>query len=338
MTEAWQDTWFRIDPIDSVAVRDGRPFDAGGDYTFASVPPRPSTVTGALHRVVGVEGFSRGLRFTGPLQYDEKAGQPVFPWPRDVVQGIWGEMSRLKPCSFAGVAFDSTDLPCQLLDGSGDPPPGEAWISAYDLASYLDGSLDPGEVSPTGSGWVADSHVGLQKGANRSAVTGMLYSAEHIRLRSGWQLRARVQHQGRLATSGGLVPFGGERRMAEVSVARKITLPDAPSDFPDGRVLAYLISPAVFDDGWRLPVPEGARLVAATISGPVALSTWGKFNTRNTFVLRHAVAEGSVYYLQFASESAAARWSSSVHGNCLPQASTKLRSAGFGWCLTGRWS
>jgi CRISPR type III-B/RAMP module-associated protein Cmr3 len=330
-----RETWFRLDPLDSVAVRDGRPFDAGGDHAFSAVAPRPSTVTGAVHQVVAGPGFSRDLRFAGPLLVDD-SGEALFPWPRDVVEGLWGGLSRLRPTTFDGVTFDDDDLPPLMLDGDGDPVDG--WlIRSGDLAAYLGGALDVAALDHVESGWVPELHVGLHRGDGRRAVDGMLYAAEHRRLRPGWRMLVRVQHGADLAATDGRAFLGGERRLAEVSVADGPPVPLCPGEFPGGRVLVYLAALAVFEAGWRPAVPDGAALRAAALSGPVPLATWGKIDQRNSFVLRRAVAEGSVYYLQFASPDAARRWAASVHGQCLPQASTKLRSAGFGWCLTGRW-
>ena len=110
----------------------------------------------------------------------------------------------------------------------------------------------------------------------------------------------------------------------------------------DGRVLVYLATPALWADGWRIPVPDGARLVAAACGKPVPAATltpgprW-----KQTRVLRWAVPAGSVYLLEFDDPAAGAEWAAGVHGTALRadrRRSGYMRTAGFGVVLTGVWS
>ena len=338
------ETWLRLTPMDTVAIRDGRPFNAGGDHTFTSIPPRPSTVAGALHRLVSDAGFTRSLRFTGPLAWegDDADGQPLFPWPLDVVEDADGDgdLTRLQPKEIVPGTLDRADLPESLLVGVGEPLRGSL-IDGPSLARYLKADDDTVEMEAKADIWLPELHVGLHKGDGRKAADGMLYAAEHRRLRPGTGLLARVQHEESLKASQGSVSFGGERRVvgvAAVDPAEVPQLPAMPRDFPGGKVKVYLAGPAIFEHGWRPSLPDGCSLVAAAFDGPEMVSSWGKVDGRFGYVARNAVIAGSVYYLKFSDVGNARQWAHSVHGQCLPQSSTKLRSAGFGWCFTGRWS
>lgn len=333
------ETWLRLTPTDTVAIRDGRPFNAGGDHTFTSIPPRPSTMAGALHPIVGGEGFTRDLRFTGPLAWDDESDHPLFPWPLDVIEDL-GDLSRLQPHLVEDGHVDAADLPPSLLSGMGEPRRGSL-ISGPALGQYLKGGEDAHDIEANDDIWLPELHVGLHKGDDRKAADGMLYAAEHRRLRPNTGLLARVQHQEPLKATQGSASFGGERRVVEVNAVETAHIPKLPAmprDFPSGKVLVYLASPAIFEDGWRPVLPDGCTLVAAAFDGPEMMSSWGKFDGEFGYVARSAVVAGSVYYLQFADAHKARQWAHSVHGQCLRQASTKLRSAGFGWCFTGRWS
>jgi CRISPR type III-B/RAMP module-associated protein Cmr3 len=330
------ETWFSLTPTDTVAIRDGRPFNAGGDHTFTSISPRPSTVAGALHPIVGGAGFTRDLRFTGPLAWDDEEEQPLFPWPLDLVEDDDFLLTRLRPQAVGQGTVDAADLPPSLLVGIGDAKR-TSLITGTDLSRYLNGD-DITDTEAKKDVWLPELHVGLHKGDDRKAADGMLYAAEHRRLRPKAGLLARVQHHDELNAVEGSASFGGERRVVEVAPANAPLLPVMPQDFPGGKVLVYLASPAIFEDGWRPVVPDGCTLVAAAFDGPEMVSSWGKFDGELGYVARNAVVAGSVYYLQFTNVELARRWARSVHGQCLRQASTKLRSAGFGWCFTGRWS
>src|SRR6185437_15609548 len=96
--------------------------------------------------------------------------------------------------------------------------------------------------------------------------------------------------------------------------------PVAPSnedegEIPGQRVLVYLATPALWPDGWRIPVPRGARLVAASCDKPMSAATvtpgprW-----QQSRVLRWAVPAGSVYLLEFDDPEVGRQWAVGVHG------------------------
>ena len=298
--------WLRLEPVDTVAIRDGRPFNAGGDHTFTSIPPRPSTVAGAVHPVVGGLGFSRDLRFAGPLAWDDEVDEALFPWPLDVVRDEEQGISRLSAVSVDKALVDGDDLPPRLLVGTGEPQR-NALVTKTALSRYLSGE-DVAALKPKHDIWEPELHVGLHKGDGRRAADGMLYAAEHRRLRRGARMLVRVQHEAPLRATEGTVFFGGERRVVEITAIKAVDLPTMPTDFPDGKVLVYLASPAIFESGWRLEIPDACTLMAASIEGPEMVSAWGKFDGIQRFVARSAVAAGSVYYLQFHNEGKAMQW------------------------------
>lgn len=80
-------------------------------------------------------------------------------------------------------------------------------------------------------------------------------------------------------------------------------------------MLVYLATPAIWPDGWRIPVPDGARLRAAATGEPqpMATTTPGQ-RWKDDRVLRWAVPAGSVYLLQFDDDHRAADWAGEVHG------------------------
>jgi CRISPR-associated protein Cmr3 len=186
----------------------------------------------------------------------------------------------------------------------------------------------------------------LARTEHRTAASGFLYKAEHLRAWDGVSLLAQAVDPPGAIPARAAVPLGGERRLVDVAPADGVTLPARPSSFPGGRVVVYLATPALFRDGWRW-CPDGADLVAVALGGPEAVATSsprdGLWQTR---VLRWAVPAGSVYFLRFGGadpEQAANEWAAGNHGRCVSgqvtdeQGRDRLRTAGFGLTLIGRW-
>jgi CRISPR-associated protein Cmr3 len=379
--------WVALRVRDTVVVRDGRSFDAGGDRRGATVGPWPSTVAGALTTAFdGVEPSE----VRGPVlgeQLPDGSWSPRFPVPADVL--LPGNASarpgrtrviRLRPGTAATdpvVSLVTSDLPdgpqALLLPPTGvervSPLPGllrpaglRRWLN--DDVPTRDGTLDV-EAFPL----VPDVRVGLAR-SGRVAAEGYLYSMTHLRPRDGWAFLVQCDDSPgtRGVTPAGPVPLGGRARLADCADAPGVAWPDRPGDYPGGRLSVYVATPAVWADGWRPPLPPGARLVAAAVPDPVPVATAsprrareriaggptpGPRGLRSTASLRWAVPPGAVYLLRFEDDPAtgrdgaecAARWAATVHGRALgpsadvaPDGTDRLRTAGFGVILTGRWS
>ncbi len=187
---------------------------------------------------------------------------------------------------------------------------------------------------------VVERRVGLARMDGRTAAVGYLYAATHLRPQDGWVFLAECELPvGWTGVPVGPVQLGGRARLAEVSVATGVDWPPRPTSYPEGRVLVYVATPAIWPDGWRLPVPEGARLVAAAVGEPEPVATASpRLGMGRSKALRWAVPPGSVYLLAFDDEAEAARWADAVHGRAYGRpARDRLRTAGFGVVLTGVW-
>ncbi|HEX5493324.1 MAG TPA: type III-B CRISPR module-associated Cmr3 family protein [Mycobacteriales bacterium] len=366
--------WVVLQPLDVLTFRDGRPFSAGLTALARSTFPRPTSTGGAIKALFGAEPariHGPLLADVGP------PAALLLPAPADiVVDRVSGAARRLHPddlpehdpgvaglvCDLDGV--DSVNGPGRLRLPHGSGEPAQAFLDTDALGRYLAG--DPADALDTLSGGgaataperlVSERRVGLARHARshtagRTAVPGFLYLAEFLRFPPAGEDRigfaCRVEFDDRVpAPRTDVVRFGGEGRQARVTVwssdedrsgepggqggpGEPLSLPDPPPDVSDGRVLLYLASPAVFTGGWMPPLDSGARLVAACVTGPEPVAS-------QAFRLRWAVAAGSVYFLQFTTGPAASRFVETYHNTCLPQAHERLRTVGFGLCLTGRW-
>jgi CRISPR-associated protein Cmr3 len=358
------DRWLVFEPLDTVAVRDGRSFDAGVQSVAKAVVPSPATVAGAVGAAYGAasgagadpakrgHAVPREVRGPVPVEWDGTRWSPWFPQSFDVVRdSATGQVRRLASPDESTLGDIATDLDgidldgIRLLGGHGEAQP-EWWVPSL-LRRYLhDGRVDekPGDPAP----WLVEHRVGLARDEDRTARDGMLYAAEHLRPRGrlGFAALCVGTPSGEPART---VFLGGEGRRAAVHAPAADAIngfPDppggSPGDFPRGRLLLYLATPAVFAAGWRPSEQDlrGGRLVAAATGPSQVISTarpdrrsGGFGHTRTLW----AVPAGSVYYLEFPTDQDAATAAAAWHGTALPQADETLRTAGFGLALTGRW-
>ena len=100
--------WVVLEPLDTVAIRDGRGFDMGFDAVAHLTLPSPATFAGAIGAVYDpTPGLARkdpaalGTRLPrqvhGPVTVRREAGrwQALLPVPHDVVVSD-GELARLE--------------------------------------------------------------------------------------------------------------------------------------------------------------------------------------------------------------------------------------------------
>jgi len=354
--------WVVLEPLDTVAVRDGRGFDMGFDAAAHLALPSPATFAGAIGALYdpAAPGLARadpsavGTRLPsevhGPITVRHRSGrwQALFPVPHDVTSS-GRELSRLEPPGGKPSLQHDLDGEVEVLftDRSGAAVPGEDhWWDAGQLADYLhEGMLsDPLPTPP----WRVERRVGIAREEARTVTEGMFYSAEHLRPGPGVGFAGRCVG-GPPKSLGGTVAFGGEGRRAEVhGDVPGIEFPAAPEDFDGGRLLLYLATPAVFPgSGWRPELAplagdgEPPRLVAAAVGATRVITTGTADRRSGAFRngrIMWAAPAGAVYYLRFPGADAAKAAAERIHGTTIKQAEDWMRTAGFGLVLTGRWT
>ncbi|MGH4020379.1 MAG: type III-B CRISPR module-associated Cmr3 family protein [Pseudonocardiaceae bacterium] len=335
-------TWLAVTPLDTIMVRDGRPFDAGAASTARSVAPAPNTLGGVVRAALGRDAG----RILGPIVSTEH--EIVFPAPRDIVRDEQ-TVRRLSMVERADTAVSDLDDRHRLshhLAGDGEPVLSD-WITRQGLRGWLTGAIAAGRnmVAPplrTDPAWVPENRLGLarhwsgpQTGA---AAPGLLYAMTQLRPRDDTRFLVGCVDDQPIEIRDELVPFGGRGRLAEVTgdVTGEV-LPPAPEDFPGGRLAVYLATPALLTSPFWSP-PE-ATLAAVAVGSPQPVpsaSPRGDFS--GSRVLAWAVPAGSVFYLTFNPPDGAKRWATRYHGKLIPnQSSLPIVTTGFGTCLTGRW-
>jgi CRISPR type III-B/RAMP module-associated protein Cmr3 len=339
-------SWLAFKPRDTVFVRDGRSFDAASDALADTVRPGPTTIAGAVGAAFG--GVNPA-EVRGPVLAREGSlgWEPYFPAPADLVvtAGDPHRVFRLAPAELAG----QTDLGDGLSHWLTPPPQLEAtealpgWIPGRVLAEYLEDRLPAPNGTPLSRFRVEkpllpEQRIGLARD-RRTAKTGYLYQATHLRPEENWAFLAEITAADeRDYRPSSHVPFGGRGRLADVGEAA-MSWPEAPAAMGE-KVLVYLATPAIWPDGWRLPVPDGARLVAAVTGDPEPAATTKRGpEWRASRALRWVVPAGAVYLLKFDDAKAGAAWARRWHGVAYGRAEDdELRTAGFGVVLMGAWT
>lgn len=339
-------TWLALTPRDAIHIRDGRQFTAGDGTTAETAHPWPSTIAGAVGAAYGMEP----LDVRGPVLalHDGDAWEPYLPVPADLAwSGPGDTVIRLSPGPSGEVATDLGDGLTLLRSTAGDVSarPLSGVLPAAVMTDYLDGTLVGGaqrasaaRLRLAASPVVPERRAGFALAAG-TAMPGYSYQAAHLRLRDDWAYLAACRLPGHGPSPSGPVQLGGRGRQADITEAPGADWPASSGRFPGGRLLAYVATPAIWPAGWRIPLPDGARLAAAAVGKPLALATATPGRLMATRALHWAVPPGSVYLLDFGNETAAARWAARHHGEAYgrPEAD-RLRTAGFGVILTGAWT
>jgi CRISPR-associated protein Cmr3 len=336
-------TWLTVEPLDTVMVRDGRPFDAGSSAVARGVTPPPNTLGGVARAALGGDVD----RIVGPLIAVD--GVIAFPAPADLVVGGSG-LRRLTPIRRHPDARTDLDADHRLSHNlQGDGEPADVWLTGTGMRRWLDAEDDMAagqkvETSPTHgeAPWLPETRLGLARSPDGelagTSIQGLLYTMTHLRPRDHVSFVIGCVAAQRVTVREDLVPFGGRGRLAQVAEWDGFDrLPAPPADFRDGRVAVYLATPALLAETfWE---PRGATLCAVASMGPrpVASAQPGA-DFAATRLLAWMVPAGSVYYLQFDDEAALGAFVRDYHGDLIPNGSTqRITTAGFGTCLMGRW-
>src|SRR5664280_117178 len=191
------DAWVVLEPLDTVAVRDGRAFTAGVHATGRMTSPRPSTLAGAIGAAFG----SNPIDVAGPVvvRRDGQRWQGVFPVPRDVVRDDNARWRLVGPAGdHAGPGDRTESLPAvqhdldaelpQLVAGEGSSLGG--WWSTVQVQRYLrERASWPRWLGDMQSAarqrdawvpWAVEPRVGLTRHLDRTGVEGFLYATEHL--------------------------------------------------------------------------------------------------------------------------------------------------------------
>jgi CRISPR-associated protein Cmr3 len=312
-----------LEPLDVLFFRDGRPFEAGVRVGGQAIVPQ--TLAGALRTALldragcdfqalgaamqGGASFAEalaqqsaglaaiaGVSAGGPWFYREE--EPLLPVPADLMRTDDGSLARIMPLKTAlpGWSPDEPGLLPLWIKSHARYERTSGYVTLEGIRRYLNGAV-PQSDQIVGFDKLAenDSRVGIViRSDSMTTERSLIYAAEYLALAPGVSLYAELTgpetvlqrvFKGEIA-----IPFGGQSRYVRVQRRAPVDWPTAPSGGDGGLIL--LTAPALFSPGWR---PEGLDLVAAAVSGHVAVSGWD-LARRGPKPTRFAVAAGAAYF------------------------------------------
>lgn len=356
-----------LEPLDVWLFRDGRPFDAGLQHRAESLfPPPGSVVAGAIRskylslkgydlstitrqeieREVGTSTQLNGLRIHGPAVAVQDEGtnscNRFYPQPADAVTDT-SILHGLRPANGPTLrppnlktSLTTDGLDSYLIGLKEEPIKGEGglWLQEKDLCDYLNGKLVCGvpgkelfskELRPGNS---------LQN-TTKTSKPGMLFEVEFIRpkKKTGLWIGIEGEKYESIWPDQGILQIGGEQRAAAFfKLANSNRIPPTQTN-QDKSLRIYLITPAIFDCGWRSTdwnkfFQNKVELKAAALNRFISTGGFDLVN-KDHKPARRFVPAGSVYYFE------------SVDGSPIQLVNQALTDFdadfGLGSYLTGRW-
>jgi CRISPR-associated protein Cmr3 len=348
----------RINALDTLFFRDGKPFTMGDDNVGISVfPPAPSVFRGFLRSLYFANGGdTSGAGETGDptnnISIDFLSlkkcdtDEFLFPVPSDLIIDKNDKDNNMSYLSYDKnkLPASSYDLPFILktqddaLNVKLKETSGSIYFSLNQLNNYIEGK-DPGqgfELKEMISEEVKTG-IGRDDDTRTTSDTGMLYQIvmQRPQTEKCQGLDFVVGYSGcelPLNQLSGLARIGGEGKLVQIAEEAPpvIRTPEV-----NGLVKMYLATPAIFTEGWK---PE--KLFADYCIG-VAACSLGRYRSfggwdvakRKPKPMLRAVPAGSVYYLKSPDKSKLQSFVNSYHGKKLEHnVSIPLNAAvdGFG--------
>ncbi|WP_437288477.1 type III-B CRISPR module-associated protein Cmr3 [Sorangium sp. So ce406] len=318
----------------------------------------------------------RAVAVRGPWLVEPDTGTFYAPTPADLALLADADrrtIAALSPAPVAAPLLVDEGLPGDLVpvwaqrherEGKAKGPPAflrwdafARWLAGpgrrtgEDADSILQGAID---ALPR------ESRLHVQVGEHATAEDGMLFETEGLRFvhpetRAPLALAVEVDDAAAAKVGSlreGLAPMGGKRRLVRWTRATQ-PLPEVPEPVLNGaslgdtgsRVRVLLLTPALFEEGWRPRLSPGTplgpaegvthvRLVAACVGRPLAISGWD-FAKQQPKRIRRAAPAGSVYWLELTGPPAARRaWVQRAWAEATSDAEEDRRD-GFGVAAIG---
>jgi len=317
----------KIDPLDTLFFRDGKPFTMGED-TWANgiFPPPPSVIYGALRsayfsnhidelkKATQSDDPTKNLKINGVYFWDKKTEKIHLPLPNDCVQEKDGEEKSVV-LSRDGLRGAKSSCPTQdiltsLRSEVKVKNVERGLINEESLKKYLSGtgnSFSP--VIKMADRVLQEPKIGI--GIDNKTGTseeGKLYRVGMNRLDN---LSLLIDFEGMNLPESGMMKLGGEGKAVsykEYEESKPVSFSVDKSKLDGTRFKLYLSTPAIFKKGW-LPdlVDENTlegeykglklKLLTAAIGKPIHIGGFD-MKSRKPKPMYKTVPAGSVYYFE----------------------------------------
>jgi CRISPR-associated protein Cmr3 len=357
-------TGLRLDPLDVLFFRDGRPF--GAATRAEGGLPNPQTLAGALRtamlaKVGKLREFAAGwkahgnatkaaaelgvdaivnARFRGPwiaLESDGGSVEPLLPLPLDVAPAKDGGYVRAKVLPEGGLPgwTPPKNAPAGLrplwFDQETSSKESRGWLTTTGLKAYLGGGVpEKADVLRSDDLFCFENRTGIGVDADRLTAdeeNGAIYSVKLLRLREKLGDR-RVCLYAEVLCDGPLQLDGAPVHFGGEGRHVRITELTTSFKWPQAELTGgkalWVLATPGLFGGWKPKLQYGANLHAAAVGSPVAVSGWDVARG-GPKPTRFAAPAGSVYMTE---------------GPAGPPAcpEDEDNAQGWGFALRGRWS
>jgi len=324
----------KINPLDTLFFRDGKPFTMGEDTWSNSIfPPYPTTIYGALRSAyfaMHIDKFEKANEEDDPTKNLRIKGiflkvteEYFFPLPMDCVKkkdSKEGDGFILHTELAKGFISNYPKLEKLLIISSENNEKVEnvknGILSKLDFEEYLKGETNIITYSKIDNYLIDEPKIGIARSSQtHSSQEGMLYRVDMKRLENNKseKINIVVDFEGLDLPEEGLMKLGGEGKAVRYSKHNEqditINFPQFKEDTKQFKIV--LTTPAIFKNGW-LPnwigenTLEGEynglklKLLTAAIAKPVNIGGFD-IKGRKPKPMYKAVPAGSVYYFELIS-------------------------------------
>lgn len=351
----------RIEPLDTLFFRDGKPFSMG-EETWADgyLLPPPSVIYGALRTAIATQNGIALEEINSRLNeenlhirsiYLRMGGQIALPLPMDLVESKEKAsnikkaekeakkyaVTRLSLIPASGLVFPASKSKVKYLVESRQYAQVDSIehgaILTTELEKYLAGNFEQTEALKLTDYIREEPKVGIGRDdLTRFAEEGNLYRVDMKRFED---LQIGVSYEcEKYENISSLVLLGGERKLAAIALNRKpFHFPQTTIDFSSGRFLIYFATLAIFSNGEPTLSELGvsATLVAAYVGKPAHVGGYD-IQKKEAKPMYRAVPAGSVFYYEAQGDI------SSLNDKQGIQLSDKQNNQGFGIAYFGTWN
>jgi CRISPR-associated protein Cmr3 len=314
----------RIEPLDTLFFRDGKPFTMGDDnWANGIFPPQPSVVYGAirsayfsnniddLKKAAGEDDPTKNLRIKGIYLFDSEENKFYLPLPMDCVQ----KKNEKKKNEAHVLLFEKLDkikssCPTEYSLKGSEEVENVTWglINIELFKRYLESSEKNFLFLKLSDKILIEPKIGI--GINKKIGTseeGKLYRVGMNRLNNMYIV---INFEGLDLPERGLMKLGGEGRAVyyEKFSDQRPDVSISLNELSDNRFKVYLLTPAIFKNGW---IPEmlnnkeltyeskgfKVKFLTAAIGKPLSMGGFDMKNNKPKPMLK-VVPAGSVYYFE----------------------------------------
>lgn len=308
----------KINPLDTLFFRDGKPFGIGEEtWTGSTVLPNPSVIWGALfsmllgHNKVNRKEIDKEihrLKLGKVFLYNEEQNTLLLPAPLDLFEHKDGS-KQIEYARFEKYESNSTsNFPMSFLAYPDISHVATKTLSEkfIDINTLVNSYRKKNPISLTAIEDIAISDYKIGIGRNNTSNTaqeGSLYRIALTQFEQGWSFLIEVEFDGEMPDNG-LLRIGGEGKTASFEVVKEelyllktFREENAQSDVSNYFKIV-LTSPTFFDSGWGQVELSNSDfdITAAFVGKPISI---GGFDVKlqEPKRMRKAVPIGSVFYL-----------------------------------------